>query len=646
MFGIYLLSAPGTFYFEDSPELMASASMLGNSHPPGYALLMLLGRLSFLVPAGGPAFRFNLLSAACGAAAAASLGGFTASLARCFASKRAAVAAGLFAAGTWGLADVIWWEAAIGDKYALYYLFFMSLVWMSWEAWRCPREELPRRALLLGGLAGVAFTHHLYSIFALPALALPGFRLVRETPRPVRTAALALFLAALPLSLKAVYPPMRSAGGVELDWGEPRNAKRLEAYLTARLYHHAFASASVGEERKVWGQRFGLFGRLLASEIPLPLLLGVPAGAVALTLGAPWAAAALGGCILTDAAFSFNFFQEVARWYGPFYALLTALSGAGLAWALSSAVRLRRLPPLHAQRLGMGLAALLAVVPPAWQFARSAAHNGLSGFYSAHDMARNILRSLPRGSLYLGSGDFDLFPLWAARYLGGERPDVDSVGLGSFADENLAGMGGQAAILRKQGISERGNEALLALLVSGKRTLMVPMADIDPDIWEALSFLKVNRCHGLAARLLLSHWDPAGSYSETHRTLRTYTMRGLLYARRGAVFDLKRVRDEVARGALLHYPGCLAALGGQLFRWGLVEESAWAFGWGRVMMEALAGPVELPAVPDGYSSPLVRARIERAALAAGFRDLAELFEARGVVSLARVLRNNASVLSQ
>ncbi len=64
------------------------------------------------------------------------------------------------------------------------------------------------------------------------------------------------------------------------------------------------------------------------------------------------------------------------------------------------------------------------------------------------------------------------------------------------------------------------------------------------------------------------------------------------------------------------------------------------------MMEALSGPVELPAIPEGYSSPLVRARAERAALAAGFRDLAELFEARGVVSLARVLRNNASVLSQ
>src|SRR5205823_2564272 len=65
LFGVYLVSLPGTFYFEDGPELLACATVLGNTHPPGYPLLMLLGRLALAVPLGGPGFRFNGLVAAC-----------------------------------------------------------------------------------------------------------------------------------------------------------------------------------------------------------------------------------------------------------------------------------------------------------------------------------------------------------------------------------------------------------------------------------------------------------------------------------------------------------------------------------------------------------------------------------------------------
>jgi hypothetical protein len=175
---------------------------------------------------------------------------------------------------------------------------------------------------------------------------------------------------------------------------------------------------------------------------------------------------------------------------------------------------------------------------------------------------------------------------------------------------------------------------------------MIATADYDPRLWEALPFLKVNRCYGVASLLLLSRWDPGGSYTEARRVMRAWTLRGFMYARRGAVFDLDRVRDEVARGALLHYPASMAALGSQLYRWGLMEEAAWAFGRGRRMMETLAGPVELPGVPGPASGPLARARYGRAALAAGFAGLADLFDSRGVVSLARVMRSNASALSE
>lgn len=638
LFGIYLHSTPGTFYFEDSPELMSASFTLGNSHPPGYGLMMMLGRLAMLAPVGSLPFRFNLMSAAAGAAAATALAGFTFSLARCFAGRGIAIASAFFAAGIWGLSDAFWWQSSIGDKYPLYYLFFILMAWSSWEAWRAPRDGGMRRVLLAALLAGCAFTHHLYSLFALPALALAGYRILGE--KPFRNLVLAVLLAVLPLSIKVVYPPVRSAAAAELDWGRPGNFHNLREYLQARLYHEAFSSSSVGGETGVWVQRGKLAVRLLSEEFPLPLVVAAPAGLLVLARAAPMAAVAIAGCMVADAVFALNFFGEVVRWYEPFYALLCVLSAVGLAWGVHSL-------PVWPGRAGLriALAAFLVLAGPLWQFARGAGRNDLSRFYAAHGVARNILKSSPPGALYLGSGDFDLFPLWAVRYLHGERTDVDALGLGSFANDGLAGMGGQVRVLREAGITGTDGQALLSLITGKSRLLMVPGADYDPKLWEALPFLKVNRCYGLAS-LLLDHWDPGGSYYGVRRAMRAYSLRGLLYARSGAIFDLARVRDEVARGALLHYPGVMCALGAQLYRWGMYEEAAWVFGSGFTMMEPLAGPVSLPALSSGVPGYLARAQAARAALSGGFLEMADMFESRGVVSIARVMRNNASAMSR
>ena len=638
LFGIYLLSVPGTFYFEDSPELMSASFTLGNSHPPGYGLMMLLGRLAMLVPVGSLPFRFNLMSAAAGAGAATALCGFTYSLSRCFVGRRIALLAGVFAAGIWGLSDAFWWQSAIGDKYPLYYLLYIGMVWSCWETWRAPQETVKRHILMTSLLVGLAFTHHLYSVFALPAMVVMATRLFRK--KPLRTLMLALLLALVPLSVKILYPPIRSAASAELDWGRPGNIFRLKEYLQARLYHVAFSASSVGEEKGVWVQRGRLFGRLLSEELPLPLIAAAPAGLFLLARSVPWAAVAIGGCMIADVLFAMNFFGEVVRWYEPFYGLLCLLSAVGMAWGMQS---LFRRFTWSGWRLILPVALILA--GPIWQYTRGIGRNSLSGFYAAHGMARNIAKSVPTGALYLGSGDFDLFPVWALRYLYDERTDMDAVGLGSFANSGLAGMGGQVRVLRELGISGTDGQALLTLITGKKRMLMVPGADYDPKLWEALPFLKVNRCQGLASQLL-DHWDPEGSYLGLRRTMRSYSLRGLLYARSGAIFDLSRVRDEVARGALLHYPGIMCALGAQLFRWGMYQEASWVFESGFTMMEPIAGPVSLPALATGIPGSLARVQSARAALSGGFLELADIFESRGVISIARVMRNNSSAMSR
>src|SRR3990170_8175253 len=64
-FTVYLLTLAPTIYIEDAAEFAAAVPTLGITHPSGFPLYMLLGKLfTILVPIGEMAFRVNLFSAA------------------------------------------------------------------------------------------------------------------------------------------------------------------------------------------------------------------------------------------------------------------------------------------------------------------------------------------------------------------------------------------------------------------------------------------------------------------------------------------------------------------------------------------------------------------------------------------------------
>ncbi|TAN57710.1 DUF2723 domain-containing protein, partial [Patescibacteria group bacterium] len=63
-FTVYLMTLAPTIYIEDAAEFAAAVPILGITHPSGFPLYMLLGKLfTILVPIGNMAFRVNLFSA-------------------------------------------------------------------------------------------------------------------------------------------------------------------------------------------------------------------------------------------------------------------------------------------------------------------------------------------------------------------------------------------------------------------------------------------------------------------------------------------------------------------------------------------------------------------------------------------------------
>lgn len=641
LFWVYLLCAPGTFYFEDSPELAACSISLGNSHPPGYPLLILLGRLAQAIPVGTPCFRFNLMIAASGAGAAVFLGLLVVRLAADIWPKTkqgSLLAAGVLAGGSWAFSDAFWWEAAIGDKYPPYYMALMGAVFIGANLLGKECKDASRRVICLGLGTGICYAFHYYAVFMLPLAILVFIRIVfhdwgsgrRKWPRFLF---LAILLGIVPVSTRILYPPIRSAAGAELNWGRPDSAFRLKNYLEGSMYREAFAASSVSDGFGGAADRFLQSLRLLNEELPVVLMLGIPAGLLVILRLRPWMASALCAVIFFNWIYAMNFTEKVVRWYEPAYGIMMALSAVGAIYIF------RRL------KTNAGpIIAVLAILSCGWQFQRGHSRCNLSAFYAAHDFARNLLISLPSGAIYLGAGDFDLFPLWAVSRCREQRLDVEGVGLASFLDSRLAGAGNQSKIVARLNLP--GNpEAQLAGLLAGRggAPVMVAPAGYDRRIYERVPEVVIQQTRGLAGRLQ-SHWDAPGSFDWSRRLHRAYTYRGLNYARVGALTDMERPRDEVARGALLQYPLCFSVLARQGFRFRMDAEGKWAIAIARRQVEALVG--RLGAGGEELASDSARGRKDMFAVVEGFQRLADLFERRGVAGLAAQYRECARGISE
>jgi len=620
-FAVYLGCLPGTFYFEDSPELMTCSWILGNTHPPGYPLLCCLGRIAMLVPVGNPAFRFNVFNAGLAAAALALFGWIAFRLASTAAGVRAAGFCALACTVTWGLSDTFWWQSLIGDKYPLFYLCFVAGLAMAFGS----GYAVPRWLLGWALLVGVSFAHHQYSLFALPLLlvALPPLAALRGA-RAARLLVLGVVLVLLPYSTKLLYPPIRAAAHAEMNWDDPATAPRLVRYSSAARFHGTFASTTFLRQPAVLRSRLVQMWDSMTDELTWPAVAAAVLGFVWLAgrpdLRLPAAAAA--GSLVLCLLFCVNYPEKSVRWTEPAYAVVLLFAAVGLSRLLALLARPRR-------RWAVIVTVLILLAAPVSQARRGRSRNDLARFYAAHDLGCNVLRSMPPNAVYLGAGDVDLFPVWYLLLVENRRDDTDAVGLASFVDRYGADAGMRRRILAAVGQEKATGVQALAIVLRSRirRPVFIAAGGYNPEVWPAVGPLVVFNFRGLVGRVT-AEWDCLASWRETLEVARGYTWRGLLDHRAGAVFDLVRLRDEIARDGFLRYADCQLALGDQLRNCGAAAECASVYGRARRLLEPLAGG---PLVARGES-----AAAQRQALNEGYGRLAAAFAARGVDTLAGI----------
>jgi len=435
---LYLLTLSPGILFEDSGELALGNFFLGVSHPPGYPLFNLIGKLFQFLPAGEAAFRANMMSAFLGALAVAVL----------FAAARGfqfSLPAAIIGACACGVSRTIWSQAIIDEVYMLNMLVNAGLLWAL--AGMVGERLNTRRALAAAALLGLSATNHYVTPAAFLPVMLAVFFSGRGISRFSRT--LAVFtgglMAAASLVCIYAYIPLRAASNPVMNWMNPR---------TVPLFIDHVRRAQFGQFENqlrfhipTISKYFSSFIENLSSEFFLPLLfLGIVGAIVIATerrkafLAFLWLFLVQSLGILMYVRFHADDagLSVVRVFYIGSYLVVGIMISAGVD-ALLSRLSQVKLGSILRPGLAAALAALLAI-PLYTNFQK----NDLSRETRTRQFGIDLFRYLRRDSvLYLQGSQFTS-PSIYFRFIQNLRPDVTLIdSSGNLLRDELVDIAGE-----------------------------------------------------------------------------------------------------------------------------------------------------------------------------------------------------------
>jgi hypothetical protein len=460
-FAVYLWTLCPAFLDDDSPETVTAGFTLGLQHPPGYALAALVTRCFTLLPFGGVCFRVNVGSAFLSSLVVTLLASILFKILRNFFPAsltfgRTPTALLCALSGSLLLAfSRTFWGKATGAKGCIYilgtFLLFLILGFLTAHETSGKTSKNPGRSpwpYLAVFVFGLGFADHwethlvffpLFMVFFLKRVG----RGVGFIPWPWKSLLFLVSLGALGAS-PLLYLPLRSNLHPALDLGGPNHlsfflADFFRQYTSGRevglvkTFFQALTGTVPWEKfTRLFQFIAGLQGRQIVvhfrDEIKLPALLLAGAGLWAwfhsrerkILLGL-----LVSGSLLLTALCSASWIPAgpQANWYVDNFLLpvnwITAfLASVGLYWFGN---RIRKGP--DAKILG-ALWILLASAPPFQMFLSNFRDMNLERQTLRYDYGENLLRSIPRGSIFFAEGDEDYFPLYYLQGVEHQRPDV------------------------------------------------------------------------------------------------------------------------------------------------------------------------------------------------------------------------------
>lgn len=411
-FAVYLYTAcPSLAPYRDAGEMATAGPLLGIAHPPSYPLYILLAKIADLLPLGSHAFRINLLSVLASGLLLAFLFSFL--------QSRLGLVPALLSVLALGGNGTFFSIASVSEMYALSLLCGLLLLIL---ALKIKEDFSEKQVFLLSFLFGLFLGNRTDILLLGPALAYFVLSPGRLTFRIFFLSLLFFFLG---LSIYLTLP-LRSAQWPLLDWNHPAALENFWGTLTRRGYGGTLdllsksyaAGANFDENLHYYGlhifKNFGIAGILLiffgmrswglwlAFFFSGPLFLflaNMPPNPHALAIVEPHT-------LLPDLILVFWMtygFKRLSDYLGTRH--------FALPWALG----------------------LLCLFQAAFLAKAHAGEMSRRQNYFAYDFARNILRTLPPGSILAAKEDVQIFSLWHYHLAEKKRPDIDLIAQGVSA---------------------------------------------------------------------------------------------------------------------------------------------------------------------------------------------------------------------
>ena len=411
---VYVYSMPRTLTLEDSGIFIMSANVAGVSHPPGYPLHSLLGKLFTLLPWGSVPMRVHLLSAVFAAAACAVLW----YLCVCLTGKK--VAAWGAALG-FAVSRELWAQSIIAEVYSLNVFLCLMLVALGLH-YRATKAR--RTVSLLGLVAGLSLAHH----WPLAVLAFPGVAILlwparRELFSQLPRAAAFVLLGLAPYA----WMVFRSNQNPLISFYGPLDSfDRFWFFVSRKGYADAdtnLGATALDQLKFAWF----FLGEALWQLTPLGAALGLagmvlqrtrwPASVVA-ALGAVFLGASLVLVLLLNRRHG-HLEQAVFKVYPLMpYAVLCLWAALALA---ELETRLATWWPRAALAVSSAVAAalVLATLGAGWRT------NVRRDDTWARDYAQTVLEAVEPSAIVIAGEDTDTGPLGYLHHVEGVRPDIE-----------------------------------------------------------------------------------------------------------------------------------------------------------------------------------------------------------------------------
>ncbi|HLD61758.1 MAG TPA: DUF2723 domain-containing protein [Patescibacteria group bacterium] len=437
-FTVYLLTLAPTIYIEDAAEFAAAVPTLGITHPSGFPLYMLLGKLfTILVPIGEMAWRVNLFSAITTSFALAVFYYALRSLLTIEKnwsnpSKSVIISFICFVSSlTLGFSQIIWHEATYAEVYPLYILFAISFLWCL-AKWRETKDL--RFIYFLVFLMGLSLANHLSIIVYFPGIAFFILLFWSRKILEFKPIVFCIFLFILPLSLY-LYLPIRAAANPEfyfkaLNAGSPAGAAESV---------EQFAAASLNSSTRITQSSLAYFANIssdIFEEFPLIVLIISAAGlfflffrdkklwfAVLVFLGLG-SFGVIGG--LTHGQPYNGIVWWFLRYFLPYLLIPIAIL---FAFGLSGIFDLLRRFKLSRPIIAAVIVIVIIIVAPIQSLAQFWKINDKSQYWIAYDYNTQMLDSLPRNAVLIANNhdmnnDIELFSLAYLQIIDKYRTDV------------------------------------------------------------------------------------------------------------------------------------------------------------------------------------------------------------------------------